>query len=134
MCVGGRTFPSTTSGSIIILKHDVHCLGLDKWIIVGKASGITLSLHGLLHRLEKSFTLALKCSRKHEQLLAARTSPTLPQETLPFVQSIEDDYVVFVRGIMYVHLLPSSGNNAAVETVARLDNNAAKDAEDEQGT
>ena len=35
---------SQQSGTILVLKHDLHCLGFDKRVLVGGACGINLSL------------------------------------------------------------------------------------------
>ena len=104
------------------------------------AAGLKNPAHLQTRTLHSQAQEHMKNCKKALALVSRASSPYRAYSTtgkLPSGQSIED-YYVFVRRKMYVLLLPSlsgGGIGAAVEAVAKFDNNAAAkdDAEDEQG-
>jgi hypothetical protein len=125
-----------SGGPILVLKHDLHCLGFDKRVLVGGVCGINLSLllaaglknptHLQTRTLHSRAQEHMKNGKKALALVNRASSPYRSYATtgkLPSGQSIED-YYVFVRRKMYVLLLPSGNKKSCGGQDTIADNKA----------
>ena len=123
---------SQQSGTILVLKHDLHCLGFDKRVLVGGACGINLSLlfaaglknptHLQTRTLYSRAQEHMKNCKKALALVNRASSPYRAYATtgkLPSGQSIED-YYLFVRRKMYVLLFPAAAGASTSSGRKRL--------------
>lgn len=123
------TAPATlsSSGLVLVMKPELHCLGEDKKIVVGGTNGLKLSTMLASGLTQKAFEVNIKgrtlLSRSREILknckkalaiVSRHDSPYkayMSSGLLPSGMCL-DDYLLYIRQKMYVALLPPSiGNN-----------------------
>ena len=113
----------SSSGLVLVMKPELHCLGEDKKIVVAGTNGLKLSTMLASGLTEKAFQVnikgrtlltrsreILKNCKKALALILRHDSPYKAFASTGLLPSglCHDDYLLYVRQKMYVALLPTS--------------------------